>query len=289
MTIFNYFGWQTFSKIFPLSLIFLAATVSTSVRAETSTLFSKEVLEFNKRITNPNTDWLTRESPWFPYLRRQNEEGLSPTEHKKYLIYQDQARCDELAELEVAGFSELHPELAETMQGKLVISIFVQKIIPVQSFGYRRCKALALLNPIIEAEKKLDPVGYAMMIPGTNLSTTSKKIYDPREVILRKAFKVLFDLAACHDYKSAIKDIIAYHKLRLNFVGNEEILYFRNRAKRHGIDTAGFYPIPTDIPIYRPSTRPLRLRAALARNDLIEARELIFFLTYISCGRGMNE
>ncbi len=273
-----------------LAILFLiAATITTPTKADTGTQFTNQVHTFQKLSSKQDTDWLTRESPWFPYLRRQNEEGLSPTEHKKYLIYQDQARCDALAELEVKGFSELHPELAETMQDKLVKSIFVQKIIPVQSFGYRRCQALAILNPIIEAEKKLGFVHYYLTIPSTNLNALPGKIHDPREITLRRSFKILFDLAACDDYKPAIQDILSYSNLRLNLVGYHQLYYFYHRAQRHGLTTPDIVQLAREIRQVELSPRLQKLQEMLSNDKLTAARNLVFRIAFISCGRRMND
>ena len=288
MITFNYVGWQAFSKTIPIVLIFLVTAISTPTNADTGTQFTNEVHEFQKLVLKQN-DWFSPQSPWFPYLRRQNEEGLSPIQTKQYLIYQAQGQCKELTNLEVAGFSRLHPELAVAMKDNLVKSIFIEKIIPRHSFGFRRCKALALLNPIIEAEKKLDPEFYYLTIPSTNLNAIPKKIYDPREVSLRKAFKVLFDLAACDDHKPAIQDILFYSDLRLNLVGYHQLYYFYHRAQRHGLATPDIEQLAREIRQVELSPRLRKLQKLLSSRDLTASRKLVFRIAYVSCGRGMNE
>jgi len=250
--------------------------------------FSREVLAFGRVVAG--SDWLSPASPWAPYLDRQYREGLSDVQQKQYFALQEEGRCEELVALEEIGFRGLYPEISPALSDKMVNTVFTREIIPFQSFGTRRCRALSMLNPIIENEKKLDPEYYYLSIPGTNLGTKPGRIYDPREIILRKAFAILFELAACENYRPAIKDVIKYRKLYLIFVSSEEVLYFRARAKQYGLDVSGFDPLVLNLgDQYGISQRRDKIRDILARGDLEGLRNLAFSRTYISCGRGALE
>jgi len=184
-------------------------------------------------------DWKSLSSPWAPYVSRQYSEGLSPKQLRQYLIFQKEGRCEQLLNLELIGFESLYPELSRALSDNIVKQIFTHEIVPSHSFGAMRCRAYAMLNPIIEREKQHSPIYYYLSIPGTNLSGTPEKIYEYREVILREAFSIIYSLAACEDYKPAIADIIEYSKLHLIFVDRYQKYYFYLRAKHYGLETPG--------------------------------------------------
>lgn len=261
----------------------------TTAYADTGDHFTRDIHEYQKVVRDGRGDWLSPASPWYFYLQRQYRDGLSPHQQNQHLVFQAKGQCGKVLKLEIIGFLALYPELTRALSDKVVKNIFSLEIIPSHSFGGMRCQAHALLNPIIEAEKKRDPQGYNLMIPGTNLSVKQGKVYDPREIVLRKAFAILFDLAACKDYKPAIKDIIGYRNLHLIFVGNIQIYYFSVRAKFYGLDAFGFGPIAIDVRPLKSSQREEKLQFFLAHGDLDAARKVVFDSTYISCGKFVSE
>ena len=266
--------------------------------------FIQKVHAFRKVVVSGRGNWLSVPSPWFSYAKQQYWQGLLPVQRKQYLTYQENGQCDALGKLEKAGFLGLHPELSGVFSDKIVENIFSTEFVPSHSFGVRRCQALGMLIPILDREKILDPEFYYLSVPGTNLGNKLGKIYDPREIILRKVFSILFDLAACYDYKPAINDILEYNKLYLIFVGSIERYYFYARAKHYALEAPDIgtvveelrqrdlsNPYPQDDPAhnlyarYSPSHELKTLQQLFARGDLDAARKFIFYRTYISCGR----
>ena len=236
----------------------------TTAYADNGDQFTHDVHEYQKVVRDGQGDWLSPASPWHIYLQRQFQDGLTLHQKNQHLVFQAKGQCDKVLKLEIGGFLTLYPELTPALSDKIVKNIFSLEIIPSHSFSVMRCRAHTLLNPVIEAEKKRDSQGYNLMIPGTNLSVKQGKIYDPREIILRKAFTILFDLAACKDYKPAIKDIIGFRNLHLIFVGNTQIRYFSVRAKFYGLDTIGFDPVLIDLQLIKSSQREEKLQVFLA-------------------------
>ncbi len=219
-------------------------------------------------------------------------------QQKRYLALQTEGQCEELLRLEKIGFVALHPEWSQALSDKIVNNIFSNEIAPARSFGFRRCQALAMLYPIIEKEKKLDPKFYYLTIPGTDLGNRLDKVYDYREIILRKAFRILFDLAACEDYKPAINDILKYYKLYLIFVGYRERIYFFTRANYYDLEAPDISTVVKEIrlfdllnshPRFALLPKIKTLQSFLEHGDLVAARKMTFNLTYISCGRSESE
>ncbi len=201
-------------------------TLSSTSKPTIAVQFVHKVHAFKQVVLKARGNWLSPQSPWYAYVDRQFGEGLSSTQQKQYLSLQTKGKCKALLKLERTGFLSLHPELSEALSDKFLKNIFFNKIIPARSYGFKRCQAHAMINPIIEREKKLDPEFYYLSIPGIDLGHKPGKIYDNRQVNLRKAFKILFDLAACEDFKPAINDILKYNKIFLIFVGHREQYYF---------------------------------------------------------------
>ena len=297
-----------------LPVIILVALMHTSILAATkpasSDQFTAKVHAYKNVVINGRGDWLSPPSPWIIYIDRQFWHGLSPARQKQYLAFQTKGPCEAVVKLEQTGFLNLYPELSQALSDKVVNDIFTHEIVPLRSFGARRCQAYALLNPIIENEKKLDANYYYLTIPGTDLGHKLERIYDPREIVLRKAFTILYDLAACHDYKPAIKDILEFNKLYLIFAGYYEQYYFYARAKHYGLEApdAGIvleemrrnkspFPYPQDeslLYLYEKyntlhETRLNTIRLMLANDNLDAARKIVFKLTYISCGKSKSE
>ncbi len=268
--------------------------------------FVGKVHAFNELVMEDHGKWLSPQSPWFSYINRQFEQGLLPAQQKQYLSLQTMGRCEALLQLEKAGFLRLHPKLAGVFSDRFVKKIFSEELVPSHSIGARRCQAIAMLNPIMETEKKLDPEFYYLSIPGTNLGNEKEGNLNPRETALWKAFSTLFDLAACFDYKPAINDIIEYEKMYLIFVNPFEQYYFYTRAKHYGINAPDVSPVvkelqrlwsPDDYPQGHPMRKIIKrynilgkvdtLRQLLVRGDLKAARIRVFKDTYISCGKGI--
>ncbi len=304
------FSTRNFAIFLQLIATFTVGFPSFSPAAELAIAnqFVGKVRAFKEVVMEERGKWLSPQSPWFAYSNRQFEEGLSSTQKMQYLALQTKGRCVALLKLEITGFIGLYPELSEALSDKIVTNIFFNKIIPAHSYGFRRCQAHAMLIPIIEEEKKLDPEFYYLSIPGTNLGNKLENIFDPRQLALRKAFKTLFDLAACYDYDPAINDILAYYKLFLIFVGHNERYYFYTRAKHYGLEAPDIrtvteemlqYWSPNPYPQADPANKlyaqysPVRklktILQLLARGDLDAARKTVFYRTYISCGRGDSE
>ena len=200
--------------------------------------FIARVYAYKNVVTSGRGDWFSPPSPWTAYFSRQFSQGLSPTRKTEYLAYQKKGRCEALVRLEQIGFVNLYPELTQALSDKTVNDIFSHEIVPSHSFGARRCQAHGKINPIIKREQLLDAEYYYLTIPGTNLGNRLDEVHDFREIILRKAFTILFDLAACYDYKPAINDILEYYKLYLIFVGYDERYYFYARAKHYDLEAS---------------------------------------------------
>ena len=271
---------------------------SSTSNPTTADKFVHKVHSFNQVVLKDRGNWSSPQSPWYAYIDRQFEEGLSPAQQKRYLIIQTKGWCKELLKLEKTGFLNLYPELPEALSDKFVKNIFFNKIIPTHSYGFRRCQAHAMLNPIIEEEKKRDLEFYYLSIPGTNLGNKLDKVYDNRQIILRKAFKILFDLAACEDFKPAINDILKYNKLFLIFVGHREQYYFYIRAKHYALEAPDTSAVAEKIrrldfaspyPQYNLMPKLIIIENLLALGDLDAARKIAFHFSYISCGRSEND
>ena len=272
----------------------LNSTPSAASEPAIADKFTRKVHAFKQVVMEERGKWLSPQSPWFAYSNRQFEEGLSSTQKMQYLALQTKGRCVALLKLEITGFIGLYPELSEALSDKIVTNIFFNKIIPAHSYGFRRCQAHAMLNPIIEKEKKLDPEFYYLSIPGTNLGNKPGKIYSNREINLRNAFTILFDLAACVDHKPALGDILKYKKLYLIFVSYSERYYFYTRAKHYSLEApeldtvvekARLFDLLNPYPPHGLLPKLKVIEYLLARGDLDAARKIVFNFTYISCGK----
>ena len=297
--------------VFVQSIILFPVVIATILSASEPAIadkFIRKVHAFKQVVMEERGNWLSSQSAWFAYNNRQFEEGLSPAQQRQYLALQTKGRCKALLKLEITGFIGLYPELSDALLDKIVKNIFIDKIIPAHSYGFRRCQARAMLNPIIEEGKKRDPEFYYLSIPGTDLGNKLGKIFNNHQINLRAAFKILFDLAACYDYKPALKDILAYHKLFLIFVGHNERYYFYIRAKHHALEAPDVAtvskemldiwapnPYPQDDPLHKLYAQytPVRdlktIQKLLTSGDLDAARKIVFYRTYISCGRSESE
>ena len=295
-----------------LSAIFLAAIANnTTLLAAEPTIgdqFIRKVHAFKKVVVSGQGDWLSAPSPWLTFARQQYWQGLSPAQQKQYLAHQGKGQCDGLVKLEKIGFMRLYPEISGIFSDNIVEKIFSAEFIPSHSFGVRHCQAIGMLNPIMEKEKILDPEFYYLSIHGTDLGNKLEEVHNPRQIVLRKAFTILFDLAACHDYRPAINDILEYNKLYLIFIGSLEKYYFYARAKHYGLQAPDVgivveelrqsslsNPYPQDDPAHKLYAqyslvhRIAPIQQLLAHDDLDAARKLVFNLTYISCGRSESE
>ncbi len=145
-----------FLQLIILLPVLNAAALSASETA-TADKFVREVHAFKQVVEEGRGNWLSPNSPWFDYIDRPFEEGLSPAQQKQYLALQAKGECNELLKLEKTGFLNLNPELSKALTDKTVKNNFFTKIISANSPGFMRCRALSILNPIIENEKKTGP------------------------------------------------------------------------------------------------------------------------------------
>ncbi len=261
----------------PILLIMLIVGIlhsGLSVFAKDST---SEFLDRLKKIRISNgmkkAAWVSPDSPWYPYLQVQFSNGLTLTDKARHLMLQTRGKCDELPELERRGFDKLYSEMGKVLENEFANSIFLKKIIPIHSFGYRRCKALAMLNPIIQKAQEKGGDDYAMYLP-IAMITALPKFQDSNQLRnLRSSLTELMRLAACEDYVPALSDMMRFDTERLLLVSWMKKYYFLRRVGYHGMEIPDLNRLALEIERYHGPFILVNSRRALDAGDLKFARQ----------------
>ncbi len=185
--------------------------------------------------------WLSAQSPWAPYLARPFSEGLGAAERRESLAAAEAGACKRVLALAERGWRRLHPRIAAALDDPAVARVFETVIVPGRSRAYRRCRALAVLGPLIkEAERRGEDVFLTQLaIAEGRLAPRAPVALDDRRV--HAAIFVLERLALCDHYPPAIRDL-ARHDDALLYTRTAGLrgYYFLHLARSLGVAVPRF-------------------------------------------------
>ncbi|WP_349360134.1 hypothetical protein [Stappia sp.] len=211
--------------------------------------------------------WMSPASPWSPYLDRPLSALMRDGQARAVEEAIRQGRCDEVRAMETAAVARAHADLRVAFAEADVAELFQGEIYPFLSQAYPRCRALALIGPLVgEARRMSDDVGFAVTAREVQffIETGRHDAIRPVELdtrVLSSAVSTLEVLATCHHDPGALADLLRLepHLGDLKAAGDRGI-YLVRLAEALGVgDPAGFEPLP--------EVRDARDRARIARID----------------------
>lgn len=208
------------------AVLFWALAIAGDAMAESSSASFLKAFEKYSAQKPTSRDWLSENSPWFPYLVRPFYESLNEDQKRIYLRYQTGPyHCDEIADLDLTGFLRASPSMRKVMKNPLILRNFLTHVARPLSPGVIRCESLHLLYPIIHRNKSDEPIdrmhAYAVeKMPPLNVVLLAKK-GKPRgwatqqpETYLRtsraRGLETLMVLAIRYEYPPALRDVIEF-------------------------------------------------------------------------------
>jgi len=196
--------------------------------------------------------WMSPASPWSPYLDRPLSALMRDGQARAVEEAIRQGRCDAVRAMETAAVARAHADLRVAFAEADVASLFRNEIHPLLSQAYPRCRALALIEPLVgEARRMSDDVGFAVTAHEVQLFIETGRHRALRAVeldnrVLSSAVSTLDVLAACHHDPGALADLLRFepHLGDLRVAGDRGI-YLVRLAEALGVgDPAAFQPMP---------------------------------------------
>ncbi len=226
-----------------LSLVFVC-TIGGANSSNAATIFQlpPEAYDYAPPVRRLDPKWRQSDSPFAGYLNQQFEKGLSENDRALSHASQLSGNCETVLTLELKGFLALYPDSWWHLFDPHNKRIFETEIVPNYSNAYRRCRARAELNAMVEAEKRrwnLDEDFY-IDLPMPFLRRIIPD-HEPSEIEQRfeRAVAELLALAVCKQYAPAYADFLYVHNdLKRLVMSYGELLYIQQLAKANGLSFA---------------------------------------------------
>lgn len=185
-------------------------------------------------------DWLGPGSPFRPYLARPFSEGLNTQEAARYRRSSEALDCRAMAELEIAGFRRLYPELGPALADARVVERLGDEVRWQRSTPYMLC---LFSETVRDANiRALEGVVELPLRPGGengSLDLVAIPGPDSRLLLEFEAIRTIIDFAICRDHAPAFAALIEIiDAARLVVLPPAEEYYVRGRAAQLGITSA---------------------------------------------------
>ncbi len=209
--------------------------------------FMRQAIPFFERtqVMTKSPSWNTPESPWYPYLGRQFEAGLTEKQRAEARREAGQMNCEAVQTWEQWGFIGLYPDLIAVFGSAKARNHFETVVVPNHSLAYRRCRALVEINRYLHRKQREFPLDLDFrggFLP-VNI-TTSHHHVAPHQKAFAKGVRELGRLLVCHEYIPAYEDFQRLHRrFRETFFGDALARYLTLRMRQMGLEIADDNPL----------------------------------------------
>jgi len=221
--------------------------------------FLRDVREYRLLMTSAGViadeagiDWLMPRSPWRPFLSEQMTETLSLAARRRLMRDAAKGACDAVAATELTAYVRRYPELEPALAEPDIGPLFRKTIYPSFSHAYARCRALAIVEPLVAETRRFseekgdsyDAHSVQFFIRSGRHDATGRVELDNQ--VLSSAVSTLEMLAACHHDTGALADLLRLepHLGDLKAAVDRGI-YLVRLAEALGVgDPAAFEPMP---------------------------------------------
>ncbi|WP_425087939.1 hypothetical protein [Stappia sp.] len=286
-------GFFLYSWALKAVLVFVCLLFSPSPSAHAepfdAEVFMRDVREYRTFTTgglalsrDDGRDWFRVRSPWLPFLEKQVSEALSPDARQRLHVAVTNRECGEVAEIELAAYKHLYPELRLALAETDIGPLFRKAMFPIYSRAFSYCQALRIVEPLVAEAQRLTEewadevdVHTAQYFIGIGRATATRSVELDDNRLFSATF-VLKHLAACHHHAGALEFLLRVDaQLKSLKYFPDQGIYLVRLGEALGIGAVDKFEPLTDLWDEEVRARIERINRVFDENSLDDAVHLL--------------